>query len=438
MRKLLRALLITSTIALTAAGPSSAQREVVDEIVAVVGDRVILASELAGQVQWTALQTNRQPRSESELLELQREILDQMVSDQLFLIAAKKDTTINVRPEEIEQALDDRVAAIANNFPSQADFIAALDDEGLTLRELRKRFRSEIENQLIKQRYIQQKLQSVSISRHEVEQFYRRFKDSIPDQPEGAKLSHILLTIQPSQAVEDSVKTIAERLRDSIMAGAEFARISSQYSSMGAGENGGDLGYVARDDVVEEFARAAFNLDIGQVSGVVRTRYGYHVIKCEGKRDDRLKLRHLLLSVLPSPQDTARTAQLADSLLQAARNGDSFEEMAKVFSADNETRAQGGELGWFATAELPPEFADAVAGWTTPGEYRGPVLSQLGIHILKLLDYQPRKKLTLEEDFDDIKQLARQDKTGKIVDEWIESIKAKTHIEYRLTDQDND
>lgn len=426
------ALLITLVLLISAGTASSAEREVVDRIVAVVGDEVILGSELASQIQAQVFQSRQQPRTQSELEELQERVIEEMVSDRLFLIAAKRDTSIQVREEEIETALNERVAAVAGNFPSHDAFLQALEAEGLTLRELRRKFRSEVQNQLLKQRFIQRKLWEVNISRHEVEQFYEQFKDSLPSQPEAVKLAHILLSVAPSSDVEDSVKAKAEELRRRILEGADFAAISAQHSSMGAGAGGGDLGYVSREDVVDEFARAAFNLREGDVSGVVRTQYGFHIIKCEGVRGEQRHLRHVLLAVQPTSQDTARVMGLADSLMTAIRQGADFEETAKVFSADDDTRAEGGELGWFAIENMPPEFQEAVAGWTTPGELRGPVKTQFGIHILKLLEYQPSKEFTLEEDYDRIKELARQDKTGEMVDEWIEELKEKTYIRYYL------
>lgn len=416
--------------------PVSAQRETVDKIVAVVGNEVILASELAGQVQMYVFQSGKQPKNEHELKKLQDEILEQMIFDKLFLFEARRDTTINVRPEEIEIALDEHIAGVAKNFGSDQEFMDALANEGLTLRTLRKQYRGEIENQLLKNRLIQSKLYTVSVSKHEVKEFYDQFRDSIPNQPEAVKLAHILLTFSASKEIDDSIRTLAAELRQMVLDGADFAAISSQYSSMGAGANGGDLGYIRREDVVPEFARAAFNLNVGDISGVIRTQFGYHVIKCEGKQDERLKLRHILLMAQPSPEDSAMTYRLADSLLGEVRKNDNFAELAKTFSGDDDTRAAGGELGWFATANLPPDFADAVKGWKTPGEYREPVKTQFGLYLLKLIDYRPEKQYSLDEDFDEIKQLARQEKTGRMVDKWIEQIKEKTYIDYRLTDAD--
>jgi len=408
------------------------KREVVDKIVAVVGDKVILASEVATQTQMMAMQMQKKPSTEKEVEELQKQVIEQMVSDQLLLLAAEQDTSIKIRPEEVDQALDEQIARVAQNFPSNDAFLEALSAEGLTLRDLKKKFRTDIEGQLLKQKLIGSRVQSVSVSRHEVEVFYDKYKDSIPSQPEAVKLAHILLDIKPSEKIEDSINAIAQDLRIRILDGEDFAAIATQYSDMGAGVNGGDLGFISREDVVPEFARAAFNLSVGDISGVIRTPFGYHVIKCEGKRDEKLRLRHLLLAVPASAEDTVNAVHLADSLIQLLRSGEDFEKLAKEYSADNSTRVQGGELGWFSTMELPPDFAAHVVGWKTAGEVKGPIQSQYGLHILKLLEYQEEHKFDIGNDYDKLKEMARQEKTGLIIEDWIEEIKEKTYIKYQF------
>ncbi len=408
------------------------QRQPLDKVVAVVGSDIILASELAGQMQLTALQTGKRPQTEEDVKKFQREVLDQMVSDQLFLQEAKKDTSINIRPEEVEQALQEQVQRVSARFKTNEEFLDALSAEGLTLRDLQKKYRDELQNQLTKQRYIQKKLTAVSVSRHEVEEFYGKFKDSIPAQPEAIRLAHILLKVTASKEVEDSVRTLVTGLRQQIQRGADFAAISAQYSSPGAAPDSGELGLVAHDDLVPEFGRAAWALQDGDISGVVRTQFGFHVIKCEGRRGDKLKLRHLLVMVQPAPKDSAAIRHLADSLLTLLRGGADFTDMARTWSNDDDSRVKGGELGWFALKEMPPEFADSVAGWKTPSEYRGPVASPNGLHILKLLEYQEEKRFALPEDYDKLKELARQDKTGRLVDKWVNEIKSRSFVEYRL------
>ncbi len=426
-------ILLTMSVAGTVmAQPPENNINVLDKIAAIVGDEVILASEVASQVQMIAFQSGNKPVTEDEVRELQKRVLDQLISDQLFLMEAKKDSTLTIRDSEVEIALENQMAQVIRGFPSEDAFIDALAAEGITMRDLKKRYRSEIENMLLRRTFIGRKLSTVSISRYEVEQFYELFKDSIPVQPEASKLAHILIEIKPDQSVEDSVMAMATQLRQQVLDGADFATISSQNSSGAYGANGGDLGYLATTDVVPEFSRAAFQLQVGEVSGVIRTQFGYHVIKCEGKRDEKLHLRHILLVIYPSVDDSAKAKTLVDSLLTESRSGGDFAQLAKTFSDDDDTRAVGGELGWFAAGEMFPAFIDAVSGWETPGEIRGPVVTPFGFHILKLVEFQAAKQLSLENDFDQIKGLARQDKTGKMVDELIVKIKERTYIDYRI------
>jgi peptidyl-prolyl cis-trans isomerase SurA len=406
--------------------------KVIDRIAAVVGDRVILASELAQQMQMFFVQSSQRPRNQAQLDSLTEMVLEQMIQDQLLLIAAKGDTSIVVRESDVEAALDEHIARIASQFETNDAFLAALGREGFTLREFKRRYRDEVENQILKQRLVQKKLYDVSVSRHEVEEFYRQFRDSIPVQPEAAKLAHILLKTKASPQIEDSVRARIEELRQRVLEGADFAAISSRHSGLGAAANGGDLGYVSRDDLIPELSRAAFQLNIGDISGVIRSPLGFHVLTCEGKRDGRIKLRHIVLPVAPSAADTARTLELADSLLVEAQSGADFRELAKAYSHDDDTRAQGGELGWFALQDLPKRFRDVVQGWRTPGEFRGPVVSEQGIHVLQLLDYRAESELTLSDSFDQIKEMARQEKTAELIDDWILELKKTTFLDVRL------
>lgn len=407
-------------------------REAIDKIVVVVGSEIITATELASQMQLTALRTRIQPTTQAEVDKFQTQVLEAMISDKLLQAEAKNDTTLTVRPEEIDQQLDNEIARIAQNYGSNDQFVEALENEGLSLRDLKKQYRGEIENQLYRERYLRKRLTSVSVSKREVEQFFASHADSLPGQAEALKIAHLLLSVRPSKQVEDSVRQLALAVRDKILGGADFATLAVTYASFGAGANGGDLGYMAREDLVPEFARAAFTLAQGEISGAIRTQFGYHIIRNEGSRDDKLRLRHILFGVVASNADTAATMNLADSLLAAARAGSDFAEMAKTYSSDDDTRAKGGELGWFALGDLPAGFGDALRGWSEVGSFRGPIQSQYGFHLVKLLDYRAAKQFSLEADFDQIKEMARQHKTQQSIEKWIADIRKRTYIDYRL------
>lgn len=418
---------------LLAVAVAAQDREPIDKIVAVAGPDIILASELAQQMQLTALQSNRRPTTPEEIAAFQKEVLEQMVSDKLLLQEAHKDTSIHVRPEEVDQAVTEQIQRVAARFDSNDQFLAALTSENMTLRDLQKKYHDDLGDQLVKQRYVQKKLSAVSVSKHEVEEFFGKFGDSIPAQPEAIRLAHLQLSINASKSVEDSVRMFVETARQRILKGEDFRAISSQYSTPGMAPDSGMLGYIAKEDLVPEFGRAAYVLRDGEISGVVRTQFGFHIIKCEGRRGDKLLLRHVLVSVTPSAKDSAAVRHLADSLLTALRGGDDFAVATKTWSTDDESRVKAGELGWFAVKQPPAEFADSIAGWTTANEYRGPVVTSNGLHILKLLEYQQERRFALPADFDQLKELARQEKVDRLVSKWVDEIKSHSFVEYRLS-----
>ena len=405
--------------------------EPIERIVATVGSDPILASELAAQIQLMAIQRGIRPRNDSELVQFQEQILDDLIAERLMLAEARKDTTIAVTDEQIEMGIEEHISNLVQQFPSDEVFLEELSREGMTLRSFKKKLRPEIENQLLKQQLINRKLSSIAISNKEVYDFYEIYKDSIADQPEAVRLAHILITFQPSGSTEDSVRKIAEAVRKNAAGGADFATLAITHSDGPSALTGGDLGFLSKDDVVPEFGRVAFNLEPGDISGVIRTMYGLHIVKCEERRGGQSHLRQILFKVIPTAFDSSLSYNLVDSLMNEIKGGADFRELAKIFSADDDTRARGGELGWFAIANLPAEFAESVAGMENIDDLDGPVQSEYGLHILKLLDRQEARKITLEDDFDRIKEMARQEKTGEIVDKWLEELKEKVYVEIR-------
>ena len=405
--------------------------EPIERIIAIVGREPIMASELAAQIQLYAIQTNQKPQTREELEELQTEILNQMINERLFLIEARKDTLVKVTQEEIDQALDEHIARIASQFPTEQAFLEQIALEGMSLRDYKKRLRPEVENQRLKQRLIQSKLSQISLSKQEVYDFYEKFRDSIPEQPEAVKLAHILITFQPSGTTEDSVRQVAESVRERAVSGTDFAVLAAQYSDGPTALSGGDLGMISPEDVVPEFSKVAFNLDPGHISPPVRTQFGYHVILCEEIVSTKAHLRHILLEVNPTPADSQLSFMLVDSLHNEIDNGADFKELAKIFSADDDSRKQGGELGWFAVRNLPPSFIEAQDKMPEISDVYGPVRTEFGLHILKKLDWQAEKILNPDDDFDKIKEMARQSKTGDVVDKWLEDIREDTFVEIR-------
>jgi peptidyl-prolyl cis-trans isomerase SurA len=281
----------------------SAAQQVLDRVVAVVGDEIISDSELEIQLTLYVNQMGIEVTSEAQKNELKAEMLEQMVNDRVLLLAAQKDTTIEVSSREVEEAAKEQLDRVKSEF-TEEEFKAQLKAEGLTESELKKRYREQTREKMMTDRLIGSKLSKVSVSTREVKDFFETYKDSIPDQPEAVKLSHILLEVEPSSETLDSLRSRAERIRNLAVGGEDFARLASTYSDDPSGERGGDLGFFKKGDMIPKFEEVAFALNPGEISQVVETQFGYHIIKVEERQDDQVHARHILLLVASSQKDT--------------------------------------------------------------------------------------------------------------------------------------
>ncbi len=398
---------------------------------AVVGNQIILQSELKTQLALYATQSGIDLKDEQRQRQMETELLEQMINDNLLLIQAQKDTTIEVTSKEVENAVKEQMEKVRSQFSSEEAFGDQLKAEGLTENELKKRYREQIKKQMLIDRLVSKKLRKVSVTTKEVKEFYQAYKDSIPDQPESVKLSHILLEIKPSQSTLDYLKKKAETVLEEAKRGEDFASLASKYSDDPSGKSGGDLGFFEKGDMIEKFEKVAFALNPGEISDLVETEFGYHIIKVEEKKEDAVHARHILILVRSSKEDSIRVQDLADSLYHRLLNGEDFGELAKEYSADEESRKMGGELGWYPVDQMTPEFKEGVKD-LKPGEISKPIPSQFGIHILKVWERRRQRKLALEDDWDMIKDMARRKKTNQEVQKWVEKMRQETYVEIRL------
>lgn len=404
-------------------------QQVLDKIIAVVGDQIILESELNTQMEMYATQMRVSFKTQKERDQLKKQLLEQMINDKLLLIASEKDTLIQVTDKEVEESVQKQMSRIKSEFTDE-EFKAQLEAEGLTEIELKKKYREQIKNQTMIDRLVASKLQKVSVSVKEVKDFFEAYQDSIPPQPEAVKLSHVLLEIKISPGTADSLKSKAERVLKFAREGEDFARLASLYSDDPTSQQGGDLGFFRRGDMIPKFEEAAFSLKPGEISDVIQTEFGYHIIKTEEKQNDRVHARHILFLIRPSEQDSIRIWQLADSLHGELLGGADLGEMAKQFSADEESRKMGGELGWYPVDQMTPEFKQGIQGLQI-GEVSPPLKGPAGIHILKVLDRKEQRPLNLDEDWDSIKDMVRRKKTNQLVLQWVEKLRQDIYVEIR-------
>lgn len=302
--------------------------------------------------------------------------------------------------------------------------------EGYTMRDLRNKLRIDIHDQLIKDRLVQKLLSKVSVTRGEVEKFYSAYRDSLPPHPQSIKLAHLLLKLTASPQISDSLRLKAEALRARIDQGESFELLAEQFSEDPSAEGGGDIGTFRKGDLVPEYEKAALALNPGEVSPVIHTSFGYHIIKLVGKAEESFHTKHILLLEKSSGTDSSRVYAEAESLTARVNAGEDWGTLVKEHSTDDKTRANFGELGWYALAELPEEFKSGLVNLEI-GKLSHPVWSEEGLHIIKLLDKRDERPVSLTDDYDMLKEYARRQKSSEVIAQVVDEMKDRVYIDLR-------
>jgi peptidyl-prolyl cis-trans isomerase SurA len=381
---------------LATAGAAFGQRQLVDGIAAVVGGQVILESEVDEELYLYQARSGSAPTTDEEAIKLRDQLLREMVDEMLLVAKAKRDTIV-LDPGELDDEIARRVDDLKARHGSEEAFQAALAKEGFTEADLKKVYRDDIERRLLAQKVVDKEVRPrVDVTWAEVSAYYNEHAAEVGAVPEGYEVAGILIEPKVSESVKRAAHARLEEASARLGRGEAFEDLAKQYSDDPSGANGGDLGTFSRGAMVPEFEEAAFALNPGETSGVVTTRFGFHLIQVVDKSGDTIHARHILARLSPGPEDDARAAALAESVRQRAAAGEDFGALAAKYSDDARTSAAGGVLGWFTPEDLVPEFRETIQA-IAPGEV-GPVLAgDGGYYVLKLLSHEDARTATLEE-----------------------------------------
>ncbi|MCU0453494.1 MAG: peptidylprolyl isomerase [Bacteroidetes bacterium] len=398
-----------------------------DRIIAVVDKEIITESELNERVSFLAIQN----RLDATSPELRKQVLDGMVTEKLVLAQAIIDS-VEVTDEEVNRALDQQV----QNFIRQVGSEERVEQiYGKPISRIKREYRDEIRQQLLVQKVRQQREAGLQVTRREAEEFYAAYRDSLPQVPEEFTVSHLFVVPQPDSNIERATRERLTLIRDSIMAGGDFADFARRYSIDGTAAGGGDLGWARRGDYVREFEEAVFGLQPGQTSPVIKTQYGFHVVQLVERRGEQVRARHILLRVERGAESDSAAVRFLVALRDSAVAGTPFADLARRHSQDEETRAQGGDLGTLTADQFVPEFASTVmslqAG-TISQPSRANFGTSVGWHIVWLQKRTPAHAMTVETDYDRVAQVALYVKRNRLNAEWVEELKRTIHLDIRL------
>lgn len=424
---------------------SQAQIRSTDRIVAIVNDRIILKSDVDGEV----LNFLRQTQLEGGGIEFSEELwysaLQSMVDNYVLLEKAKIDSVV-VSDDLVDRNMDQRI----NQLIRQAGSERALEDAfGQSLLQIRADFREQFREQMIAQQVQQIKMNSISITRPEVEEFFNQIpEESIPIIPEQISLSQIVIIPPPLEDARSEARRRAEALRDSVTTyGRNFEEMARLYSEDVSAPRGGLLPMMPLDDLVATYSAAAAALQPGGISEVVETRFGFHVIRLNQRMGDNIETNHILIRV----DENLIDEQLAIDKLNAIKDsvlvhGKSFADMARLHSEDEDSKAFGGRILNPRTGsrilqldQLEPALyriallLDEVGQISEPRAYNPPRTDvNRAFRIVRLDRHIPEHVANLRDDYDQIREFALQQKIARVMSEWIDDLREEVYVEFMI------
>lgn len=432
--------LALTVLALAVSIPAAAQQQpatlsqVTDGIVAVVGTRPILWSQVMEVIGQERSRGAKLPEDSAGAVEFARNILTQLIDEEVLLQRASGDTSITVADADVAQTVDRQVQQVRSQFPSDQEFLRQLRQAGFgTQDEYRKWMseqarRSELQRRLVQKYQSEGKMVRVAVSDQDVNEAYERAKATFPKRPPAVTFRQLVIATTARQQALDRARAKAESLLAEIRRGADFEQVARRESQDSASrEQGGDLGWNRRGELVPEFEQMMFALPPGQVSPVVFTQYGFHVIRVDRSKPSEVKARHILIKPDYAPEDTLRARARADTALQLWRGGAVFDSLVKRFHDRDEAE---GSLEPFPREQLPQSYRDAI-GTRAKGEFVGPFPiadRNRGVPkfvVLQLTDVIEAGEYTVEEVRDRMRQQLSQERSFRRL---IDQLKRETYV----------
>ncbi len=409
--------------------PVGAQ-QFIDGIAAVVGNEIVLKSEVDQYVQSYVIQNKINIRNNPAMLkQLESDILDRLVEQKIMLTKADEDT-IMADAREVDRRVEEQIRYLTEQIGSEDKLEEAFQSP---MKQIRRDLRKEMSDRLKIEMLRRTKFANVKISRREVENFYKTYQDSLPQRQETVEISHILKQIKPGGDSQQSALAKINMIKQKLDDGQDFAQLATEYSEDPASaQRDGDLGFTKRGDFVQEFEEVAFALEPDQISDIVQTQFGYHIIKLIERRGEQIRTSHILIRLTPTEEDEKNTIAALEQIRDQIIGGAPFDSMAVANSDDENVAEDKGYLGVWEVEKLAIPAFKTIVKTIEVGEVSEPFKTEYGYHLLKLNAHVPPRSLNPEEDWEQIEQIALNFKMEKEYASWIQEIKQQIPIEYKL------
>jgi peptidyl-prolyl cis-trans isomerase SurA len=413
-------------------GSQAQEKKIIDQIIATIGKQAILQSEIESQ----AMQMRAQGYYTSGDLEC--EVFEEILFSKLLVNQAILDS-IEVNDSEVNSEMERRLNYFINQIGSEEKLEEYYKK---SIADIKEEFRVVIKEQLLSQRMQQKITADLKVTPQEVKAFFRSIpEDSLPTINIEFELEQISVSPKIEEVEVLRIKDKLREFKERITQGESFATLAVFYSEdPGSATRGGELGFVSRGDLVPEFSAVAFNLKEGEVSKIVKTEYGYHIIQLVEKKGERINCRHILLKPKISPDEKRKARQRLDSVrTQIVAKEITFKEGCWKFSEDEDTRLNGGIIinpqtgnsRWEA-GQLEPKLANAIQDLKV-GDISAPfetvdASGQAVYKIVLLKTKTEAHQANLNDDYQRIQDLALEKKKTEFVDDWVSKKVKSTYL----------
>jgi len=404
----------------------------VDRVVAVVNDEAITQHDLDDASRIVLSQMKQQKLQPPPAEVLEKQVLERLITEKSILQYAKE-TGVKIDDTLVEKAIQ-RIAQ--DNKLSTDDFRKVLAQENISYA----RYRDDVKNELIVQRLREREVESrLTVSDAEVENYLATLKLQNAGDAEY-QLAHILVIV-PEQASADQIEAKRRRAEEalkSIRAGGDFGQVAAGFSDATDALRGGNLGWRSGARLPTVFAEQVRVMKPGDVSPVLRSAAGFHIVKLLDKRSrdqstvvEQTHVRHILIKVNELMSESDAKAKI-DRLKDRIDAGAKFEELAKLNSEDA-SAAKGGDLGWINPGDTVSEFQEAMSK-LSPGQTSAPVRSPFGWHLIQVVERR-KQDVTAERERAEAQLAIRQRKADELFQDWVRQTRDRAYVEIRLDDK---
>jgi len=340
----------------------------VDRIVGVVGQTPILWSDVLEELSQRRAAGLQVPEDSTAQLALARSILDEMIDVEVMVQRARADTSITVADADLTNTVEQQMKRLRDNFKTESEFTAALKSGGFgTIEEYKRWLTDQARRRALQERLVSKmkqdgKMITVGVSEDEISEAFSRERERLPKRPATVTFRQIVVPTLASEAAKKLAYARAESIYKDLTTGGDFEKIAKRVSEdSGSAVQGGDLGWSRRGQMVPAFDEMMFLLPPGQISPIVETQFGFHIIRVDRVQPAERKARHILIKPKYDSTDVALASIRADSVLALWQKGTPFDSLVTRFH-DTASDEAKGVLEPFERSRLPESYQQAFTG----------------------------------------------------------------------------